>query len=185
MNSVRMLTLLALIAMPAMAQKVSFEAGTAAVIGTGDLNRMVRTGNLVGYTFGGAVVIEPSAGLGHRFHLDLMSIRGLDGTGLESSSPKHLQFGYDVLFQATEKVSVFGGFIGMKWKQDEAKAILPDYTDLGNRNNLGKGTKLGARIGLEYSYSKNWKGVLGFTQTEFNKKYQPSWISLGLTYRFN
>lgn len=185
MNPARMLALLALIAMPAMAQTVSFETGATAVIAVGDLNRMIRSNNLTGYTIGGAVVIEPKAGLGHRFHLDLMSIRGRDGTGLEGSSPKHLQFGYDVLYQATEKLSVYGGFIGMKWKQDETKATLPDYNDLNNRNNLGKGTKLGARIGVEYSYTKNWKGVFGFTQTEFNKKFQPSWFSLGLTYRFN
>jgi len=185
MNPSRMLALLALVAMPAMAQGVHFEAGGAAALAVGDLNLMTRTGNLAGYTLGGAIVLEPAAGLGHRFHLDLMSIRGKDGTGLESASPKHIQFGYDVVYQSTEKLSVYGGFIGMKWKQNTATATDPDYSDLNNKNNLGKGTKLGARIGLEYAYSKHWKGVLGFTQTEFNKKRQPAWVSLGLTYRFN
>lgn len=183
MNLSRTLLALAAAALPAFAQS-PFEVNASAILASGDMNKMVQVNNLAGYSVGGAFRIEIKPGLDHRFHLDLMAIRGKMGTGLKGSGPKHLDFGYDVVYQGTEKLSVFGGLMAVKWKIDGADATLPDYTDLNARNNQGKGTKLGARLGVEYAYTKNWKGVLSYTQTEFNKKLQPGWWSAGMTYRF-
>ena len=189
MNFSRTLLALAAISMPSMAQS-RYEASVSLVLASGDLNKMASSNNLAGYSLGGAVRFEIKPGLDHRFHLDAMSFRSKTGTGLQGNrAPKHLSFGYDVVYQSSDKLSVFGGLLGMKWKQDSASATLPDFTDKsipGNAlpNNEGKGTKLGARIGLEYAYTKNWKGVFSYTQTEFNKRLNPGWYNLGVTYRF-
>jgi len=82
----------------------------------------------------------------------------------------------------TGKVTFFGGLGLVKWKQDSTAS--PAFTDEAGRNNAGKGTKVAGRVGLEYALTPKVHGVLSFTQTEFNKIYQPSWFSLGVTYRF-
>lgn len=183
MNLTRTLAALVSIAAPALAQS-PFEVSATALIASGDTNRMAQVNNLAGFTLGAACRFEIKPGLDHRLHVDLTSLRAKEGTGLEGSAPKHVQFGYDVVYQAKDKLSVFGGLLAMKWKLDEAKATLPDFTDQGARNNEGKGTKFGARLGLQYAYTKQVSGVLSYTQTEFNKKLNPGWYSMGLAYRF-
>lgn len=184
MNPTRILASLALAAAPLLAQ-TPFEIRGAMMIGGNDLSKMTASNNLAGYSLDLAGRLEIKPGLAHRLYLGALALNGVQGSGLEGSqTPKHIRYGWDVVYQATDKLSVYGGFLAQRWKIDEAKATLPTFTDLNNRNNLGKGTKLGARIGLEYAYTKHVSGILGFTQTEFNKVYQPGWFDLGVAYRF-
>lgn len=184
MNLKKMALILAVAALPALAQS-RWEATGTFVLASGDMNRMVDTSMLAGYSFGGGVRFEINPKLHHRLHAEAMSIRGKLGTGLQGRRvPRHYTLGYDVVSQRNEKWAIFGGPFLMKWSVNSASATLPDYTDGGARNNQGKGWKLGARLGAEYSYTANLKGVLSFNQTEFNKKLNPSWFSAGFAYRF-
>jgi hypothetical protein len=78
----------------------------------------------------------------------------------------------------------------MRWNQDEARATLSNFSDAPdpankrNFNNFGKGNKLGARVGLEFEIRPGFRTHVAFTQSEFNKMYKPSWLSLGATWRF-
>ncbi|BDU72539.1 outer membrane beta-barrel protein [Mesoterricola silvestris] len=179
----RTIALLALLPSGLHAQAPTFglEGQVSALVATGTLNRMVKTGNLAGYHAGLALRTGTSPGLGFRLYANLLSLRGVDGSGLESGTPHHLHAGLDVL-KVSGKVTFFGGMGILKWKQDDTSS--PTFTDAGGRNNAGKGTKLSGRLGLEYEISPKVHGVVSFTQTEFNKLYQPSWFSLGVSYRF-
>lgn len=184
MNPTRLLVPLALAAAPLVAQ-TPFELRGAMILGGSDLGKMTSSNNLSGYSLDVAGRLDIKPGLAHRFYVGALALSGARGTGLEGSeAPRHFHYGWDVVYQATDKLSVYGGFLAQRWKIDEAKATLPAFTDQNNRNNLGKGTKLGARIGVEYAYTKHVSGILGFTQTEFNKLYQPGWFDLGVAYRF-
>ncbi len=184
MTFMRTLAALALAAGPLLAQ-TPFEVRATGLIAQGDMNKITASNNLAGYSLEASARLEIKPGLDHRFYLGGRSFRSLAGTGLAGNrAPKHIYFGYDVVYAAAEKWTLFGGFFGQKWKVDSADATRPDFTDQNNRNNVGKGTKLGVRIGTEYAYNKHWHAVLGFSQTEYNKIYQPGWVDLGLGYRF-
>ena len=187
MNFKRMITLLALAAVPALAQTPGFEANASLVIGVNDMTRITSGNDLAGQSLDFAFRLDMSKGFAHRFHLGLLGIKGKPGSGLEGASPKHLMLGYDVMHDFG-KWTFYGGLLAIKWKQDDAKTTDPAFGDFGvgtaNTNNKPKGTKLGGRIGAEYAFTPHWRGVFGYNQTEFNKKYQPGWWSLGVTYRF-
>ncbi len=179
----RSLALLALLpaGLPAQTPTFGFEGQVSALVANGTLNRMIRTGNLAGYNTGLAFRVDHRPGLGLRLYANLVSIRGVDGSGLESGTPRHFNAGVDIV-RETGKVTFFGGLGLLKWKQDSTSS--PSFTDEAGRNNAGKGTKLAGRVGLEYALTPKVHGVVSFTQTEFNKVYQPSWFSLGVSYRF-
>jgi hypothetical protein len=185
MNFKRSIALIPLLTLPLLAEapKFGFEGQVSALAAIGDLNKMVRTGQTFGYNAGVGLRIEKNPGLGLRVYANLLSIRGVDGSGLEKSGPRHLNAGADV-FKDIGKVTFFGGLGIVKWKQDVTDTTTATYTDAGGLNNEGKGTKLAGRIGMEYAITPKLHGVVSFTQTEFNKIYQPSWFSFGVSYRF-
>lgn len=196
MKLMHTLSALTLLALPLSAQ-IAVEASANAVIASGDMNRMVLGNNLTGASLGLGLRIPIAAGFGHRVHLDLFGMKGAPGTGLEGAGPKHLAAGWDLTQDLNKKWTLYGGLMAVKWKQDEGKVTNPNFGDIartspngqlfpatGNTNNSPKGTKLGARIGVEYTFSKALSMNLGFQQTEFNKIYQPGWFGLGVTYKF-
>jgi len=164
----------------------SLEAQGSLLFGTGDMHRIREEKNPAGYSVGGAARFQPNPDLSFRLHADLASIKGKPGTGLEQSGPRRTLFGLDVARDAG-RFSVFGGLVGVQWKQDEAQATLREFQDYAGTtkvNNAGRGTKLGFRIGVDFALTENVRATASFTQTEFNKLTQPSWLALGVTYRF-
>ncbi|OQA36437.1 MAG: hypothetical protein BWY56_01406 [Acidobacteria bacterium ADurb.Bin340] len=182
-----MYALLPLLATPLMAQQPSldFEGNLGVVQAFGDLkDNMADKDNIAGYTFGVAARFQSRPGLGHRVFINALAIRGKEGTGMDTYSPKHLNAGYDICLDTTENLTVFGGLGIVKWSQDTASITLPDFSDENDLNNRGKGTKVAGRIGLEYKLGKGFAGQVAYTQTEFNKKFNPSWFTVGVSYRF-
>lgn len=188
---------LPLAALPLLAQApaqepLPLEASLNTVIASQDMNKLVRSNNLAGYTLGLALRAEAKPGLNLRFHINLMSIRGADGTGLKNANRPHFFGGMDVMQDLGSKWSVYGGLLGMQWKQNKNQATNPSFNNSlpassgfpNGGNNYTEGTKFGYRVGAEYSLTKDLRCNLGFTQAEFNKVYNPSWYSLGVTYRF-
>lgn len=187
MNFKRTITLLAFAAMPAFSQTLGFEANVSLAIGVGDMARLTSGNDLAGSSIDLGVRLDMADGFSHRFHVGLLGVKGKPGTGLEGAAPKHLMFGYDVM-QEFKKWTFYGGLMAVKWKHDDGTTTDPNFGDIvvgtTSTNNSPKGTKLGARIGTEYAFTNNLRGVLGYNQTEFNKRYQPGWWNLGVTFRF-
>lgn len=180
MKSIALMPMLAL-TLAAEAPKVTLQGHMDLVGAVGDLNKMVDTGNLTGYNAGLGVNLETKPGFGFRLYTNMLSIRGIDGSGLESTKPKHFNAGVDI-FQEMGKVTFFGGLGYVDWRQNPA--TLSSFSDANGANNSGKGKKFAGRIGLEYAFTPKIHGVVSFTQTEFNKIYQPAWFGFGIAYRF-
>lgn len=156
-----------------------FEVTATATIANADLNKMVRSNNLAGYSLGFAARHEIKAGLNTRLHLALMSLRGMDGTGLENPNRPHVNGGLDIM-QDVNQWTFFGGLTATQWKQNTSAATNPLFTG----PNTSSGVKLGYRIGAEFAFTPQVRGTLSFNQAEFNKVLNPSWYALGVTYRF-
>ncbi len=168
--------------------KHAFEAQASAVITSQDTNRMVDGGNLNGLSLGLAYRGRMGEGLHHRAFVDLTGLKARVVTGMSGAAPKHLSFGWDII-QDVGKWSVYGGVLGMRWKQTVDSQTSSDYRDLSvsgtsNTNNTPKGTKMGIRIGAERALGKDLAFRVDFHQTEFNKKLNPSWFRLGFLYKF-
>lgn len=191
MKIIRPLALAALAGIPALAQS-PFEVNVSALLATGDTMRMVRSNDLAGSSLSFAARLEIKPGTDHRFHLGLMGLQFTYGSGMGNAAPKHLHAGYDLVHEATPKLSFFGGLTATRWDQDEGEATDPLYKDqpISSTNpnvsgdNRPRGTKFGARAGFQIAHTKHLSTVVSFTQTEFNKKFSPSWISVGMTWRF-
>lgn len=182
-----MYALLPLLATPLMAQQPSldFEGNLGVIQAFGDLkDNMADKDNVAGYTLGVAARFHARPGLSHRIFLNALAVRGKEGTGMDTYSPKHINAGYDICLDAGENLTVFGGMGIVKWSQNEETITLPDFSDEAGLNNRGKGTKVAGRIGLEYKLGKGFAAQATYTQTEFNKKYNPSWFMVGVSYRF-
>lgn len=171
--------ILPLIALPLMAEGNPFEAALTATIANGDMNKMVRSNNLSGWSLGFAARQEIKPGLNTRLHLSLMSLRGKDQTGLENANRPHVNGGLDVM-QDVGAWTFFGGMTATQWKQNTGSAKDPLFTG----DNINNGVKFGFRIGAEYAFSNTIRGQFAFNQAEFNKVLNPSWYSLGVVYRF-
>lgn len=164
---------------------LAFEGNLGVVQAFGDLrDNMVDRDGVAGFTFGVAARYYARPGLSHRLFVNGLAIRGKEGTGMDTYSPKHINAGYDMCFEVGEKLTAFGGIGMVKWCQNEDSITLPDFTDEGGLNNRGKGTKFAGRLGLEYNLGKGFAAQVVFTQTEFNKKYNPSFFTVGVAYRF-
>lgn len=204
MKLMRTLSALSLLALPLSAQ-VALEVSGSAVIATQDMKKMVADNsaggthgaNLAGTTLGAALRIPVSEDFGYRVHANLLGFKGTTGSGLESAAPRHLYGGLDATQQLGKGWMVYGGLMAVKWKQDEDKITNPNYGDIArasgntqlfpstnNTNNSPKGVKLGVRVGVEKALSKSWAFNASFQQVEFNKIYNPSWLNVGLTYKF-
>lgn len=185
MNLKRSFALIPLLSLSLLAEgpKFAFEGQVSVVGAHGDMKKMVKSSALDGYNAGLAFRTATKGGIDVRLYANLMSLKGIEDSGLEKTSPSHLNVGVDFI-RGFGKLSVFGGFGMMKWKQEDSPTTLPNFTDNNNKNNQGKGTKLAGRVGIEYAITDKLHGVFSFTQAEFNKVYQPSWLSLGVSYRF-
>lgn len=188
MSSPRAILLLPCLVFPLAAEvpKFGFEAQASILVGTADMKKLSDR-NPAGLALGGALRYNPAPDYGFRLHLGLASIKGVEGSGLESSKP--LMFGLDVTKEAGRWM-FFGGLQGTRWNQDESRATLSNFSDAPdpankrNFNNFGKGIKVGARIGLEFALRPDLRAHIAFNQSEFNKMYQPTWLSVGATWRF-
>ncbi|GLH73547.1 hypothetical protein GETHLI_20490 [Geothrix limicola] len=175
------------------ADTIPLEGSFNLVIASQDMNKLVRSGNLAGYTAGLALRSEVKPGLDLRYHLNFMFLRGADGTGLKNANRPHFFGGMDVMQELNAKWSVFGGPMAVQWKQNKNQATDPSFNNSkpassafpNGGNNYADGTKFGFRIGAEYRFSKKLRTDLSFQQAEFNKVFNPSWYSVGLTYLFN
>ena len=138
MKLMRTLSVLPLLALPLAAQ-VAVEANASAVIATQDMNKMVAGNNIAGASLGLGLRIPVSPDFGHRIHLDVMSLKGATGTGLDNSGPRHLILGWDITQQLGKNWSVFGGLMGVKWKQDDSKITNPNFGDIARPANTPPG----------------------------------------------
>ncbi|MBI4911786.1 MAG: hypothetical protein HY823_03530 [Acidobacteria bacterium] len=180
----------ALLALPALAQEPQhfLEAQASLLNVSPETRRLVDGRSLAGLSLGVAYRGRLMAGgLQHRVHLDLLGLRAQETTGMEGAAPKHLEFGWDLIFPRGNW-SFYSGFLGIRWKQSVDDKTTDEFRDLnlaGTKDNLNapKGTKFGARLGLEYAFRKDFSVFGSYTQTEFNKLHNPGWWSLGVVYR--
>ncbi len=179
-KTLAILPLLALSLTAGEGRPLGLEASSSLVIASQDMNKLTNGANLAGYTLGLGLRSQIKPGLNHRLHVDLMSFRGGRFTGLEGASPKHLIFGWDIT-QDMGRWTIFGGLMGVKWKQDIKSDTLPVYQGLRGE---AKGVKFGARIGAEYAITDHWRSTFSYNQTEFNRDLNPGWWGVGLNYRF-
>jgi len=177
------------LAMPAFAQAPAhaLEAQASLVSVSPETLRIVDGRSLAGLALGLAYRGRlQDTGLQHRVHLDLLGLRTTEATGMEGAAPKHLEFGWDLLFPKG-RWTLYAGFQGIRWKQsldDQTSNDFRDYSLTGTRlMNSPQGTKLGARVGAEFALRPGFAAFAGYTQTELNKKHNPGWFSLGVTYR--
>lgn len=181
---------LAVLALPAVAGESRFtlEAQASLVSVAPETRRLVDDHALAGNSFGFSIRGPVQAGiLDHRVHLDLLSLQAKAATGMDGPAPKHLSFGWDLIYMKG-KASFYFGLMGMRWRQSIDPETGTDFRDTNEAGtvrylNSGKGTKLGARAGVEYPLSKDFNFFVGFSQTEFNKKYNPAWFNVGVVYR--
>lgn len=175
------------LALPCSAQHF-LEAQASLVSVAPETRRLVAGGSLAGTSLGiayrGRLQIS---GVEHRIHLDLLGLRAKEETGMEGAAPKHVEFGWD-LISTYGKWSFFGGLQGIRWKQTVDAQTSTQFRDLSqtgttNYFNSPKGTKVGARLGLEYSVRTDLSVAASYTQTEFNKMHNPGWWSLGVVYK--
>jgi hypothetical protein len=159
-------------------ERSPFEASLASTLATADTKKLSSGSNPTGYLLGLAYRMELYPGLGSRLHLGFMSFAGQEGSGLENKKRPQLHFGWDFM-KDYGRLSVFGGLTATQWKQS-VNASNPDFTGA----NRAEGLKLGARVGAEYAIGKGFSAQVTFDQTEFNRKFNPSWVGIGAVYRF-
>lgn len=160
------------------AERSPFEANLTSVIAMADMKKISSKSNPAGYLLGLAYRAELYPAMEARLHLGFMSVAGAAGSGLENKKRPQLHFGLD-LVKTYDRLSFFGGLTGTQWKQS-INATDPNFTGF----NRATGIKLGARAGAEYMIGHRFSAQLTFEQTEFNRKYNPSWIGAGIAYRF-
>jgi len=121
---------------------------------------------------------------GYRLYLNAMCFDSYDGTGFNKNRP-HFYGGVDVCTTTfiNGNVSFFGGVLGMSWNQ--ALDGISDRrfydTAVGSRFN---NTKLGGRAGVQYHINNDASVNLTYTVSQGNRAFTPSWLTLGVTYRF-
>jgi hypothetical protein len=176
------LLLIGLGCLPLVAQAATerspFEASLVSTFATADSKKISAGSNPTGYLLGLAYRMDLYPGLDSRVHLGFMSFAGKEGSGLENKKRPQLHFGWD-LMKDYGRLSVFGGLTGTQWKQS-VTASAPDFIG----DNRAEGIKLGARVGAEYAIGKGFSAQVTFDQTEFNRKFNPSWVGIGVVYRF-
>lgn len=155
-----------------------FEASLTSTIATADMKKITSGSNPAGYTLALGYRGELHPGLSTRVFLGFMSLSGIEGSGLENKKRPQLHAGWDII-KDYGHLSVFGGLTTTQWKQS-INSTDPNFTAA----NRAEGIKLGARIGAEYIIGNGFSGTITFDQTEFNRRFNPSWVSVGVVYRF-
>lgn len=189
MNNWKRLAMVAL-ALPTLAEEPrhALEAQVSMLAVAPETRRLAASSSLAGTSFGIAYRgwLPPTA-LQHRIHLDLFGLNAKPETGMDGAAPKHLEFGWDLIYRK-RGWSFYSGILGVKWKQAIDAQTSNEFRDLNeagtaNARNSAKGTKLGGRIGVEYAFRPDFSVFAGYTQTEFNKKHNPGWWNVGVLYR--
>jgi hypothetical protein len=160
------------------AERSPFEANLTTIIAMADTKKISSGSNPAGYLVGLAYRTDLYPTMDARLHLGFMSFAGKEGSGLENRKRPQLHFGLD-LMKTYDRLSIFGGLTGTQWKQS-VNATDPNFTGF----NRATGIKLGARMGGEFLIGQGFAAQLTFEQTEFNRKFNPSWIGAGIAYRF-
>ena len=173
----------------------TWDLTASSVIANGDLNKMVRSNDLAGHTFGFGFKIPFGESTNLRIHSNLFGVKGIVGSGISNPTRYAFHMGID-LMEEYKGVTYYIGLSGMSWRQNIASStnILFNNTTTqsgtsptlynGGNNLAGNDVKYGFRAGLEYPIYQQLFLNLNFTQTEFNKVFSPSWFSLGVTYRY-
>lgn len=173
----------------------TYDVTASSVVANGDLNKMVRSNNLAGYTFGFGYKIAYGSSVNLRTHFNLIGVKGKLGSGISNTDRYAFQMGLDIM-QERNGVTYYAGLTGISWRQDLSKATdflftnsttqssSSNTTFLGGDNRAGNDVKWGFRVGLEYPITKTLFVNVNFNQTEFNKVFSPSWYSVGFTYRY-
>lgn len=173
----------------------TYDVTASSVVANGDLNKMVRSNNLAGHTFGFGYKIAYGPSVNLRTHFNLIGIKGIIGSGISNTNRYAFQMGLDIM-QERNGVTYYAGLTGISWRQDLSKATNYLFNNstvqssssntsfLGGDNRAGNDVKWGFRAGLEYPVTKTLFLNLNFNQTEFNKVFSPSWYSVGFTYRY-
>lgn len=164
-----------------------YQASLSWITGTGSDMKAMKDG--LGYTVGLAYEQPVTSSFALRFHLNAMSFDGPEGSGLTKSRPAFFG-GLDVHMPITSGLSAYGGVIGMSWNQQGTESVtLPEFQDrvdstkakLSSRLN---GTKVGFRMGLEYQVIEHLAVTAGWTVSQANLAYNPSWLNVGVVYKF-
>lgn len=173
----------------------TYDVNVSSIVANGDLNKMVRSNNLAGYSFGLGYKMAYGSATNTRIHFNLIGLKGLVGSGISNTDRYAFQMGFDIM-QQRAGVTYYAGLTGISWRQDLSKATNPLFNNstvqssssntnyLGGDNRAGNDVKWGFRAGLEYPIAKNLLFNLNFNLTEFNKVFSPSWYSVGVTYRY-
>lgn len=159
-------------------ERSPFEAQFTANIATADAKKMSSGSHPAGYTVSLAMRHELHPGLSTRVHLGLMSFAGREGSGLENRKRLHPHAGFD-LVKEYQSLSLFGGLTATQLRQ----AVVTSHPDFSGANR-GEGVKLGLRLGAEVAIGRGFGALVTFSQSEFNRKFNPSWVSAGIVYRF-
>jgi len=173
----------------------TFDFTASSVIANGDLNKMVRSNNLAGHTFGFGYKIAYGESTHVRTHFNLFGVKGIQGSGIDNVNRYAFNMGID-LMNEYKGVTFYVGLMGMSWRQNTATNSNFLYNNtttqntasptlfFGGNNIAGNDVKYGYRAGLEYPIVDKLYLNFNFTQTEFNKVYSPSYFALGVTYRY-
>ncbi|MDR0498337.1 MAG: hypothetical protein LBH03_01220 [Holophagales bacterium] len=120
---------------------------------------------------------------GYRLYLNALCFDSVEGAGFNANRP-HFYSGLDVctttFFEGN--VSFFGGVFGMSWNQSPV-VTDPRFTNssVGSKFNS---VKLGGRAGLDYHINNDLSANLTYSVVQGNIAFSPSWVTLGVTYRF-
>ncbi len=171
------------------AEKVEpgFQASLGIISGTGNDMKAMKKGT--GYTFGLGYEIPGNSAFSYRVYLNSLSFEGTDGSGLTKERP-HFFGGLDVSAPLAGKLSGFGGVLLMSWNQAAPVNVTnPKFKDTVNSSGtkIGSamnGAKLGCRLGLDYQFVEKVSVNLSWTLVQANLAYNPSWLTLGVTYKF-
>ncbi len=208
------LALLALAAVPALAQDPSFEVGLA-IVEQLDTAKNITNANS-GLALSAAYYVRTKGDYTLRFGLGLNSLSGNAFSGaLGPDGPTTLngvelsltgtQVHADLMVPSPWKKTTF--VTGLSLQQWSYKATLgKDSINhlTGDRSTSGtiKGLKFGLRLGIQVAFTPNWVGELLLQQTElgsngdgdktkgnlattpYEANENPAWLQLGVRYRF-
>lgn len=165
------------------------------MIANADLNKVVSSNNVAGYGLGLNYNSTIKEGLDIRYHATLFGIKGKIGTGFDNVTRPSFQGGFE-LYQSVGSYVLYGGLTGTSWKQNTStntnylfnnstsQSLTSPTLYLGGNNTVGNDIKWGYRLGIVRPVNENWSIDIGFSQTEMNKVFSPSWFTVAFVYRF-
>jgi len=188
--------LLGLLALPMAAQSTNFSGGVALIYGLDSYKKAVN--NTTGLTLNvGYDTSVYKSGIPARVTFGASLMPGKERNGLKTSLTL-FQLAGDILIET--EVQGLRGVVGLsvnsysaKFSGYESPAVFDADHHFPFRD--AKGLKGGVRLGLEYSFSKQWSGqaLLQATELAGRQRYDPlirqgginpAWLEFGARYRF-